>query len=187
MKKIKILIIVFIVIIILLTCFLLFIKKHKFEFMNIKNEVQYETQIVNNQEEYFSIHNAVLEYCSYISDGKYEDAYSLLDKEYVESYNITIQDLKNKNNEKYTNFISEKICSYDFDEYSKIYFVKGLLYKVTKERVNNTDEDDIYELNELEQRKYKNDEYYIVKVDLENSTFAISQDFNKYHKILESM
>ena len=152
-----------------------------------------ETQIVSNTEEYFMVDNLVQKYYMYLYTEEYEKAYSLLDKEYIEKYEITEEKLKEEKEKQYINFIPQKIYSHEFDKYSKIYFIKGISYKILSEKKsknieqnNYSDKPIIYEQDELEKREYK-DLYYIVKIDYINKTFSISKDIQQYENVFSNM
>ena len=189
MKKIKKIIILLIIIIIIITGILIYSIKNK----KVLTENTLDIQIVTNSEEYFLVENAIQKYYMYLSSDEYQKAYNLLDKEYIEKYEITEEKLKEEIEKQYTDFIPQKIYSHEYDKYSKIYFVKGLLYKVISEKkTKNTEQENdldktiLYEQEELEKREYK-DVYYIVKIDYINKTFSISKDIQQYNNVFNKM
>lgn len=186
LKKVKNLIILSVIIIVIIILVINFIKnKEKIQ------EEKYNIQIVSQTDEYFQIVTAIQTYYEYVNEGSVSKAYNLLDKEYINRYDITEETISKNCEEIDTDFIPQKISVVKIDEYSKIYFVKGVSYKVTKERTTSEaeEEDDIIidKLEELEHRKYKENVCYIVKVDSENSSFAISKDISKYQEVFDAM
>ena len=170
----------------MLTGIIIYIIKNKKTF----TEIPIEPQIVSDSEEYLLIDKVIQKYYTYLSIEEYEKAFDILDKEYIEKYEITKEKIKEEREKQYLNYISQKIYSYKIDKYSKIYFVKGMLYKVVKEKSieneNNLLKKRTYELDELEKREYK-DTYYIVKIDYINKTFSISKDIQKYDNVFNNM
>ena len=189
LNKIKKTIILLIIIIIILTGILIYSIKNK----KISIENTLDSQIVSNTEEYFMVDNLLQKYYSYLYLEEYEKAYNLLDKQYIEKYEITQEKLKEEIEKQYSNFKPQKIYLHEFDKYSKMYFVKGISYKITSEKKTKNIEQDnyldkpiIYEQDELEKREYK-DAYYIAKIDYINKTFSISKDIQKYDNVFNNM
>ena len=166
MKNLRLLIII-IIMIISIVCCLIFIIKNK-----SKTESYYDVRVVSESREYFSISYAIQKLYIYRNRDKFENIYNILDDEYINENGITLENLSENFIEKNTNFIPQKIYAYDVDEYSKIYLVKGLSSK---------------KIEENEKVEYKDNICYIVKADMQNSTFSISKDIQKYKKIFNKL
>lgn len=187
MKKLRILIIISLIIIIL-TITIIFLVKNKLKINERDN-----LQTVKNTAEYFSVSEAIEKYSIYLISGEFDKAYSLLDEEYIKKYGITKENLEKDYNEAYACFIPQKISVQEKDEYCKIYFVKGIAGDLSSNSmvyVEYEDEDEeknVSTVKEINPKQYKDNVCYIVKVDLENSSFSISGDISKYQKIFDSM
>ena len=154
-KLVKILIIVFIIAIIFIVgLILLFSNNKNNKESNFDVKPQEGIIRVTNNYEFFNTKNCAQKYFDYINSGNYSAVHVLLDKNYVETKNITANEFKSSNPKtNKTNFIAKKINKREITIDKKIYFVYGMI----------TDE---------EYKEIQTKEITII-MDIANSLFAV--------------
>lgn len=185
MEHIKKIIIIVIVLIILITVALLLVKyidkKDKQE--NFENtlvmEITNTIEILSNRNEYFVVKSCATDYLSSIAQKNNEMAYSLLDKNYIEEYNINEENVFNYL-DKYNSeeLLIDKIYTIQDTEQIYTYFVYGKLLDVTTSNIEEfktvvrlDKANDVYSVIPY---KYIQDNQYSIKL---GST--ISFEYNK--------
>lgn len=160
MNNLKKIIIIVVIIIILITIALFVVKyldkKDKQE--NFENTITMDIantiSLIDNRNEFFAVKSCVTKYLTYIAQEDKEMVYSMLDKNYIEEYNIT-QETALSNISKYTNpvFYNDKIYVIQDTIEVYTYFVYG--------KVIDKETGDISEFN------------VVVRLDKGNDLFSI--------------
>lgn len=170
-KKIKNTIIIILIILLICTFLIVFILKKDKTNKNDKksNETTYiETkkatmEKVKTFEEYVIVKNIINRYLVYNSMENTEALYSMLSKDYIESNNITKQNIMGKiKNVKKTNFVIDEINCQELNEYNAKYFVECSIYTNTDNGKNEG----------IKQRDYEKMSFQVI-LDKYNTTFSI--------------
>ena len=125
---------------------------------NDKEESKY--YLLNDYSRFFTINSCVNKYITSLQNNKYDNVLKLLDKEYIESNNISSDNVSNyvDNLNGNYNYITKKIYYTELNKNVINYYVKGYLVSDELDNISND----------------KIDKYYIVKFDLTNNLFSIT-------------
>lgn len=135
---------------------------------NDKEESKY--YLLNDYSRFFTINSCVNKYITSLQSNKYDNVLKLLDKEYIESNNISSDNVSNyvDNLNGNYNYITNKIYYTELSKNIINYYVKGYLVSDELDNISND----------------KIDKYYIVKFDLTNNLFSITPiESSKYKEV----
>lgn len=131
---------------------------------------------------FYNVKNCVQNYIDYINDENYEAIYKILDKNYIDENNITIENLKENITKLEVNkFIASEINGKEENIDISIYFVYGKLvndeYTVEEEKAFTVIIDNSQSVFAIIPRSLENENYYEYNFNIE---YDVQDNYNEY-------
>lgn len=184
-------IIILIFLIILLSIIIVICKKNSLDTNISEEEIDgnsFEVDInedisrVIGNDEFYNVKNCVQYYIDYLNDENYDAIYKVLDKNFIEDNNITVEKLKNSDIELDGNrYIAERINKKEKDLDIIIYFVYGKVvnddYTSEEEKYFTVIIDNSQEIFSIIPKSLEEDNSYEYNFDIEDDTTDYYNEF----------